>query len=153
MRKFSQSFKYAINGLKGVYKSQRNFRIQTSIGLITLFAAFILNLNGQQLLWISVAVMLVLIMEGLNTIIEVLMDLIHPEYHKSVKLIKDISAAMVLIASVFSVVIGVIIFGEAIFNLSPKYGIIIAIVFLILIKFFSIKGEPSNETNKSINSR
>jgi diacylglycerol kinase len=98
-------------------------------------------LTGQQILWITIAVMIVLLMEGLNSVIEKMMDLMHPNYSPIVKFIKDVSAAMVLIAAVFSIVIGTIIFGESIFDLSPKYGIIIAIVFLMIIKIFSKKGE------------
>ena len=147
MRKFRNSLQFAIEGLKKVHQNQRNFRIQTYFGLFALLLAFFLDLTGQQLLWISFAVMIVLIMESINTIIETLLDFLHPEYNEIVGLIKDISAAVVLIAAVFAVVIGCIIFGEAIFNLNPKYGIIIAIIFIIFIKAFSFKGGSDDESN------
>jgi len=101
--------------------------------------AFLLDLPGTDILWLSFATMIVLIMEGLNTTIEKIMDFINPDYNPVVGIIKDISAAMVLIAAVFSVVIGVVIFGNAIFGLTSRYGIIIAIIFLVSIKLLSRK--------------
>ena len=143
-KKFKDSLKFAIKGLFEVHKTQRNFRIQTLIGLIALITALFLDLNGVKLLWISFAVMLVLLMEALNTVIEKVLDYLHPDYSEIIGVIKDISAAVVLIAAVFAIVIGTIIFGEAIFKINPKYGIIIAIVFLVLIKIFS-RGGKNNE--------
>lgn len=139
MKKFYSSLTYALKGVKEIYNSQRNFRIQTNIGLLVMFTAFLLNLSGVEVLWLSFATMIVLVMEGINTAIEKIMDFINPDYNPVVGIIKDISAALVLIAAVFSVVIGVIIFGNAIFSLSSRYGIIIAIIFLASIKLFSGK--------------
>ena len=139
MKKFYSSFTYALKGVKEIYKSQRNFRIQTNIGLLVMFTAFLLDLPGTDILWLSFATMIVLVMEGLNTTIEKIMDFINPDYNPVVGIIKDISAALVLIAAVFSVVIGVVIFGNAIFGLSSRYGIIIAIIFLASIKLLSRK--------------
>lgn len=111
--------------------------------------AFLLDLPGTDILWLSFATMIVLVMEGLNTTIEKIMDFINPDYNPIVGIIKDISAAMVLIAAVFSVVIGVVIFGNAIFGLSSRYGIIIAIIFLASIKLLSKKkgGKGSGKEN------
>lgn len=139
MKGFYNSFKYALKGLKEIYLSQRNFRIQVNIGLLVMILAFLLDLPGTDILWLSFATMIVLIMEGLNTTIEKIMDFINPDYNPIVGIIKDISAAMVLIAAVFSVVIGIVIFGNAIFGLSTRYGIIIAIIFLASIKVLSRK--------------
>jgi len=137
LKKFYRSFTYALKGIKELYKSQRNFRIQTNIGLLVMIMAFLLDLPGNEIMWLSFATMIVLVMEGLNTTIEKIMDFINPDYNPVVGIIKDISAAMVLIAAVFSVVIGIVIFGNAIFGLSSRYGIIIAIIFLASIKLFS----------------
>jgi len=139
LKRFYSSFKYALKGIKEIYSSQRNFRIQTNIGLFVMIIAFLLDLPGTDILWLSFATMIVLIMEGLNTTIEKIMDFINPDYNPVVGIIKDISAAMVLIAAVFSVVIGVVIFGNAIFGLTSRYGIIIAIIFLVSIKLLSRK--------------
>ena len=50
------------------------------------------------------------------------------------------TAAVVLIAAVFSIVAGITIFGKVLFKFNPKYGIIVAVVFILLIKALSPKG-------------
>jgi len=132
-RSLKKSFSYALQGLIEIYKSQRNFRIQSLIGLIVLIVATFANLTQVEFILLIFTVMLVLIMETVNTVTEQLLDFLHPFYSSSVKIIKDVSAASVFITSIFAVAIGIIIFGHSFFNLSPKYGIILAIVFLLLL--------------------
>jgi diacylglycerol kinase (ATP) len=132
-RSLKSSFSYALKGLIEIYKSQRNFRIQSLIGLIVLIVAIFANLTEVEFILLIFTVMLVLIMETVNTVAEKLLDFLHPFYSSSVKIIKDVSAASVFITSIFAVAIGIIIFGHSFFNLSPKYGIILAIVFLLFL--------------------
>ncbi|MDK2812674.1 MULTISPECIES: diacylglycerol kinase family protein [unclassified Petrotoga] len=132
-RSLKKSFSYALQGLIEIYKSQRNFRIQSLIGLIVLIVATFANLTQVEFILLIFTVMLVLIMETVNTVTEQLLDFLHPFYSSSVKIIKDVSAASVFITSIFAVAIGIIIFGHAFFNLNPKYGIILAIVFLFFL--------------------
>jgi len=132
-RGLKNSFSYALKGLIEIYKSQRNFRIQSLIGLIVLIVAIFADLTQVEFILLIFTVMLVLIMETVNTVAEKLLDFLHPFYSSSVKIIKDVSAASVFITSIFAVAIGMIIFGNAFFNLNPKYGIILAIVFLLLL--------------------
>ena len=145
MRKFSRSFSFAIKGLFEVFRSQRNFKIQTIFALIAFVLAFTLNLNEGQILWITLSVSMVLILETVNTLIEKMMDLIHPHYNPVVGVIKDLGAAAVLIAATFSIVVAVVIFGGKVFNWPPKYGIIIGIAFIIFIMLGSLfKGREKN---------
>lgn len=137
LKRFLNSLKFSLKGLSEIYKTQKNFRIQTNFGLAALLLSIILDLSESEVLWIIVSVFIVIMMESLNTLVEKIMDLLHPEYSETVGKIKDVSAAVVLISAVFSIVTGTVIFGKAIFNFSPKYGIIIAIIFIIFIKFFN----------------
>lgn len=132
-RTLKQSFSYAFQGLAEIYKTQRNFRIQSLIGLIVLIAALFANLSDQEFIILVLTVMAVLIMETVNTVIEKLIDFLHPFYSSSIKIIKDVSAAAVLIASIFAASIGTIIFGRAFFNMPAKYGIILGVIFLLFI--------------------
>ncbi len=52
---------------------------------------------------------LVIIMEILNTVIENLTDLVSPDYHPLAKKVKDMAAAVVLITTFFSLIVGGII--------------------------------------------
>ena len=61
--------------------------------------------------------MLVLILELINTAIEHLCDIVTKEIHPAIKIIKDVSAAAVLLAAAGSVVTGLIIFTPKIIEL------------------------------------
>lgn len=133
MRKFSKSLSFAIKGLFEVFRTQRNFKIQIAFALTAFVLSFVLNLDESQILWISLSVAIVLILETLNTLVEKMMDLIHPHYNPVVGVIKDLGAAAVLIAANFSIVVATVIFGGKVFNWPPKYGIIIGMIFILFI--------------------
>jgi len=59
---------------------------------------------------------LVLAVEGLNTAVEKTADFIHPDYHKKIGFIKDISAGAVTFAALTAVAIGLFIYLPKIFN-------------------------------------
>ena len=54
--------------------------------------------------------MFVLIFELTNTVLERVVDILKPRIHPYARLIKDLMAAVVLISSIVSVIVGVIIF-------------------------------------------
>lgn len=53
---------------------------------------------------------IVLVAESLNTGIEKLSDIVHPDYHEKIKVVKDISAGAVGIAAIISLFVGGIIY-------------------------------------------
>jgi diacylglycerol kinase len=53
---------------------------------------------------------LVLSLEAINSAIEYLVDLASPDFHPLAKKSKDIAAAAVLIAAIFALIIGLLIF-------------------------------------------
>ena len=53
---------------------------------------------------------MVITLEMMNTAIEKLCDMVQPDKHPEVKIIKDIAAGAVLVAAVCSVIIGAFIF-------------------------------------------
>ena len=61
------------------------------------------------------AIGLVLAVEGLNTAVEKIADFIHPEYHKKIGVIKDVSAGAVTFAAVIAALIGFIIYIPKLF--------------------------------------
>ena len=64
----------------------------------------------NKLIIVFLAIAIVLIAESLNTAIEKLADFIHPEHHKQIGRIKDISAGAAFFAAIFAVIIGFIIY-------------------------------------------
>jgi diacylglycerol kinase len=76
---------------------------------------YIFKLNKGEWLWISLAIALVLILELINTVIEVLVDFISPQQHPKAGAIKDLASAAVLIGAAFSIVVALFIFLPKLF--------------------------------------
>jgi diacylglycerol kinase len=112
-----KSFGFAINGLKGIILQERNFKIQLSLGALAVILGFILNLNPNEWLDLVIVITLVLILELVNTSIEEMVDLVSPEIQEKAKVAKDVAAATVLVASIGSVIVGVLLFLPKILTL------------------------------------
>lgn len=136
MIRFLKSLRYATNGIKYMFETQRNFRIQLIVAAVVFTASFFAGLSTQEFLWIATSVFLVFILEGVNTFIEAIVDILSPDYNSKVKVVKDVAAGTVLFGSMLTVIIGCIIFGRAIFNLSlvqtVPFGIIVIVIFFLL---------------------
>jgi diacylglycerol kinase len=111
---FIRSLKYAFNGLFYIWHEQ-NFRIQFFISLLVIFLMFYFGLGRLEKVAIFFAIFSVLILESLNTIFERLSDILKPRLHEYVHIIKDIMAAVVLLASFGAVIIGLLIFWPYVF--------------------------------------
>ena len=70
----------------------------------------VLHISAMEWLFVAGCSMLVLSMELINTAIENVCNLISTEYHPLIKIIKDVSAAAVLVSAIGSIVTGSIIF-------------------------------------------
>lgn len=107
----AQSFRFALDGFTYVVMTQRNFRIQLTIGGV----AVALGVYCHLLPWEWVALVacgtVVLVLEMLNTALEAVVDLVTDSYHPLAKICKDVAAGAVLLASAGSVVIGLLVFG------------------------------------------
>jgi diacylglycerol kinase len=108
--KLIRSFGHAWHGIQYCYKTQLNFRIHLWVLLMVIIAASVFKISLIEWLIIIGCSILVMVLELVNTAIEHLCDTITKDFHPAIKIIKDVSAAAVLIAAAGSVVIGAIIF-------------------------------------------
>lgn len=110
MGKIVRGFVYAYQGIRYAFRTQINFKIH----ILTIIAAVILGivfkLKASEWLWITAAAALVIISELFNTAIETLVDLVSPEYNKKAGIVKDLSAAAVLLSAFFAVIVALLIF-------------------------------------------
>ncbi|MDQ3927831.1 MAG: diacylglycerol kinase family protein [Chloroflexota bacterium] len=104
------SFGYAFAGLAYCFRTQRNFRIHISIGLLGAVAGALLGLSLTEWAVFAAMVTLVLAAEMVNTMIESLVDLVTQQYHPLARIAKDVAAGIVLLTAIGSVVVGVLIF-------------------------------------------
>nr|WP_319512358.1 diacylglycerol kinase family protein [uncultured Draconibacterium sp.] len=106
------SFKFALNGIRHLLKNETNFRIHLLASFIVLALAWITDISQTEWLLIIVCIGSVFGAEAFNSAIECICDFVCKEKNKNIKIIKDISAAAVLIISAMAAIIGIIIFCE-----------------------------------------
>lgn len=106
----SKSVMHALNGLKILFKEEHNARIHSIITIIIITAGFLLDISNTEWLIVCILIAMVFSLEIMNSAIENLCDHVTPQRNDTIKKIKDLAAAAVLVASVISVVCGVIIF-------------------------------------------
>jgi diacylglycerol kinase len=109
-----RSFYFAFVGLRYLFRTQRNARIELAIGVLAGALAAWCRVSRVEWAVLVVMIAVVLILEGLNTAIEAAVDLASPRVHPLAKTAKDLAAGMVLIAAIASVVVGLLILGPPI---------------------------------------
>jgi len=96
---------FAVAGWKAAWARERSFRTQVWFACAALLA--LLVLRPSPIWWAIVAMTcaLVLALELINSALEGLVDLLHPEIHPEIKIIKDMLAGAVLAISCVALVV------------------------------------------------
>lgn len=104
------SFKYAFRGLNEALKSEKNLKIHFLASILVLFWAILLKFNFLEFSILILTIFLVIILELINTVVEKLLDIVHPDFSEKVRIIKDVSASIVLLGAIASIIIGAFLF-------------------------------------------
>ena len=115
-RKLYLSFKYAFNGLKYIIKYQQSFRIHLIVTLLVVALMIYFKITLWESVALIIAILMVLVLELINSTFEKIMDILKPRIHPYTEVIKDTMAATVLIASIAAAAIGLIVFIPYIVN-------------------------------------
>jgi diacylglycerol kinase len=110
LKKVIRSFRHAFRGAVQVAKEEQSFRIELLAAAVVVFLMFLLDLSTLERAILGLVIVLVLILELVNSVFERVADMLKPRFHQYVEDIKDIMAATVLVSAVGSVVIGLLIF-------------------------------------------
>jgi len=110
MRKLINSFGYAFKGVAHATATQLNFRIHLGATVLAIFLGWFLNISVAEWLWVGLCITVVLVTELFNTMIEALTDLVSPGYNEKAGHVKDMSAGAVIIAAIFALATGLVIF-------------------------------------------
>ncbi len=105
-----KSFKYAFSGAYKLITTEHSIMVQFSLGIILTLAGFYFGISKTEWLFQTLAIGLVLSIEGLNTAVEKIADFIHPDFHNRIGFIKDIAAGAVFFAAIAALAIGLIIY-------------------------------------------
>lgn len=144
-----QSFNSAIEGFIYVVKTQRNMRLHFLIAILVLLLGVYWNLEKLEVLLLLIAISFVLLAEMFNTAIEMAADLLSDSFNPMVRIIKDITAGCVLVASINAFIVGYLLFLSRPWGLQIEFGIDkiksspwhITLIILVLVLFLVILGK------------
>ncbi len=105
-----RSFGFAIAGLRVMFRTQFHAWVHLTATLAVIVAALMLSVSRMDWCLLILAIGLVWIGEAANTCVELLVDLVSPEYNELAGKAKDVAAAAVLLASITAAVVGAIVF-------------------------------------------
>ncbi|MFA5061845.1 MAG: diacylglycerol kinase family protein [Patescibacteria group bacterium] len=117
LKRFFKSFIHALRGLAFVFNSEQNFRLQVLVGILVMIAAFYFPLRNLERIALMMLVLLVLLVEILNTAFEYFSDLLKPRLHHYVHIVKDLMAGAVFLTSLVAAIVGAIILLPHFINL------------------------------------
>jgi len=113
MKTFFNAVLFALQGIKQFISRDRNGKIQIAFGATAIILGFTVSLTPFQWLLVLFCIGLVISLEMINSAIERYCDLVTTDFHPGIKVIKDVAAGAVLVASITSLIIGLIIFIPA----------------------------------------
>jgi len=112
---FRSSVRVAIKGIVYLFLYHRNMRIIFILGILAFLMGLYFDLRGIELIAICITITLVFMAEIFNTAIELMMDMLTDQYHTRIKLIKDIAAAVVVLACLNAIAVGYVLFIRRLF--------------------------------------
>lgn len=105
-----KSFLYAWSGFKALMKTEHNAWIHLGATIAVIFLSIEFSISSTEAIALIIVAALVWMAELFNTAIEKSIDFISTELHPQIKMIKDLSAAAVLVTSIAAALVGFIIF-------------------------------------------
>ena len=110
-KRFLKSFSFAWQGIKYAFYHEQNIIVMLFAGIIAITLGILLEISYMERLIILVLIGVILAMEMMNTAIEACVNL-HDGNKKSHygKVAKDCASGAVAIASIFALIIGLLIF-------------------------------------------
>lgn len=98
LRRVLNAFDYSMAGLRAAYACEDAFRQEVRLAILLIPLALLLPLGGVARALMIGSVLLVLVVELLNSAIEAAVDRVSLESHRLAKRAKDIGSAAVLVA-------------------------------------------------------
>lgn len=147
----------AIEGIIYSVKTQRHMRYHMVAALVALLTSLTVNITRTEFILLSMAIILVLVTEMLNTALEATIDMISKEFHPQAKVAKDVAAGVVLVASIGALILAYLILYPAIreriqaedliirkapYDVVAFVSLAVVVILVIIIKALIGTGEP-----------
>ena len=107
--KLKNSFKFAFQGLKSAFSGQ-SFRIMFFCAALTVALMIVLRTSLPENIILILLITLVLSFELNNSLVEKILDVLRPDHDPKIKIIKDLSAAVITLFCAGALIIGILIF-------------------------------------------
>lgn len=156
--RFIDSINCAIEGILYAARTQKHMRNHFVAALILLVLVLFLRVDSHEFTLLALSVAFVLFAELINTAIEVVVDIVSPQYHPMAKTAKDVAAGGVLVAAIGSAVMGYVILSRYIFpiykevldmigppnpdEMGTLVSILIVVIVVVILKAVTGKGSP-----------
>lgn len=113
----AKSFKHAFHGLWHVLLNEANFRVQIAIVIFSTALGIHFKISNTEWGLLILCMGSLLAAEMTNTVVEELIDTLIKEYHEGAKIIKDLSAGLVLTTAFTTLGVLILIFWHRIISL------------------------------------
>lgn len=111
IKKFLRSFRYAGNGILLVIRGEQNFVVHIFAAVLAIALALFFRMTLLECVLVLVLIAMVFVAEIINTVVEKILDVLHPDQHPAIKNAKDMMAGVVLIVALVAFIIGVALYG------------------------------------------
>lgn len=113
---FGRSALQAWRGILYTWKTQGHLQFHVVAGTAALAVAWLVGLSRWEWALLIYAIGCVIFTEIINTAVEIVVDMVQPNFHPLAGMAKDVAAGAVLVAAIQSVIIGGIIFFPPVYE-------------------------------------
>lgn len=114
--RFFKSAQYALSGIVKAFKSEKHIQFHFIAAVTAIVLAGILRFSVLEWAIVILVISGMIALEMINTAIETVVDLIHPEWGPVAGKIKDIAAGACLIYACGAAIIGVMLYTPKLIN-------------------------------------
>lgn len=156
IKKFTESFNHAIEGIIYTVRTQRNMKIHMFVAILVLFFSLFFDFSKLEMVILLLTITLVIVLEMINTAIEATIDVLANYYHPLAKIAKNVSAGAVLVAAANAIVVAYLLFfdklkpitNNVLFKIKQSdttvvfICLILVVIMTIIVKAFYGEGTP-----------
>lgn len=154
--RFVHSVNFAIEGILHAARTQRHIRYHLFASMMLLLACFVLGINREEFMILTITATVVIMGEIFNSAIEELVNLVSPRKNERARVIKDMAAGAVLVSAAVSLSVAYFILMPYIrfyknhgLSIAKHTGpdiaigsIIIVMILVIMVKAYRGTGHP-----------
>jgi len=112
LRRIAGALRYSLDGLRGAWRHEHAFRQEVAVIVPASVAALLLPVPALEKLLLIATMVLILVVELVNSAIEAVVDRVSLEWHPLSKSAKDFGSAAVLLSVLLSAAAwGVVLWG------------------------------------------